>query len=469
MSGLYGTLELGQRAVQTQRQGIELTGHNIANVDNPAYARQRLDVTTGPATIGADGFRSAGVTSDRVRQIRNQLLDTNIQEERSLTSFLEAKRDLLASSRAELGPTLLADLAGSGTETVSGLAKEMNALFLKFQDLANDPASPTHRKELLNQARNLANTFNDADQRLNQINQQIDQDLAAQAAEANSLLGEIANLNQSIETAENRSASPANDLRDRRTDKLEKLSQLTALQTAESANGVMTVLLNGEVMVEGGNALGAFEIAPNAAGNLTAALVTENGQFAVTLGRLAGPTEARDEVLVPLQQQLNDLANQLIDEVNQVHQNGFDLEGNTGQDFFQGNGAATIEVNSDLIENPGRIQAAAEANAPGDNRVLQELSRLSEVNHPALANLTFSERLTTVVGDFATAINEAETRLEDQVAIQDLLLRERNAVSGVSIDEEMTHLVKYQNAFEASARLVSVIDEMLQTVVNLGR
>ena len=222
-------------------------------------------------------------------------------------------------------------------------------------------------------------------------------------------------------------------------------------------------------MVEGGNALGSFEIAPNAAGNLTAALVTENGQFAVTLGRLAGPTEARDEVLVPLQQQLNDLANQLIDEVNQVHQNGFDLEGNTGQAFFQGNGAATIEVNSDLIENPGRIQAAAEANAPGDNRVLQELSRLSEVNHPALANLTFSERLTTVVGDFATAINEAETRLEDQVAIQDLLLRERNAVSGVSIDEEMTHLVKYQNAFEASARLVSVIDEMLQTVVNLGR
>ena len=469
MSGLYGTLQLGQRAVQTQRQGIELAGNNIANVDNPAFARQRLDVATGPTIITADGIQSTGVTTEQVSQIRNKILDTNIQHENSLTSYLETKNELLEQSRTKLGPTFLADLSSNTADKVSGLSAHLNDLFDGFQELANNPTSRTQRIGLINQAETLSQDFNRIDQRLNEVQGQIDRELENSVGETNDLLNQIARLNQSIEHAENRSNGPANDLRDRRTAKLEELSKLTKFQSTESENGVLSLHLEGETMLEGAQVVGLFQLAPDQNGNQQAVLNINNVQRPVTQGRLGALVAVKNETLLPLSNRLDQLASQIITEINQIHRGGFDLNGDTGEDFFVGKSAATIAVNQTLIDDPDQIQASSEKDGVGNNTILRAMNQLAQNQNENLNGLTFDEHFTESVVAFTRELVDVKNQLEDQTAIQDLLVRQRNAVSGVSLDEEMTNLVKYQNAFEASARFISVIDEMLETVVNLGR
>lgn len=469
MSGLYGTLELGQRAVQTQRQGIELAGHNIANVDNPAFARQRIDVTTGPSIVTPNGIQATGVTTDQVRQIRDEILDTNIQKENSLTSFLETKHDFLELTKAKLGQTFLADLSNGSGEKLSGLAQHLNGLFTGFQELANAPTSRAQRVALLDQAENLTQDFSQLDRRLGEIQSQIDVELTNTVDEGNQLLTEIARLNESIEQAENRSQTTANDLRDRRTSKLEEFAKITNFQTTESENGILSLHLEGETMIVGGQVTGTLEVQPDENGNLQAILNTNDGQKTVLQGRLGALSAVRDETVIPLSKRLDQLASQIITQVNDTHRNGFDLNGGTGKDFFSGNSAATISVNQDLENNPDHIQASAEKGAVGNTEILRQIVALGGSAQEGLDNLSFATHFTESVGSFSEELTDVKSQLEDQTAIQDLMTRQRNAVSGVSLDEEMTNLVKYQNAFEASARLVSVIDDMLETVVNLGR
>jgi flagellar hook-associated protein 1 FlgK len=469
MSGLYGTLELGQRAVQTQRQGIELAGHNIANVDNPAFARQRIDVATGPAIVTPDGIQSGGVTTEQVRQIRNEILDTNIQQENSLTSFLETKNEILELTKAKLGQTFLADLSNGSGDQLSGLATHLNGLFTGFQELANDVTSRSQRVALVDQAENLTQDFNQLEQRLGEVRSQIEIEMANTVDEGNHLLNDITRLNQSIEQAENRSNATANDLRDRRTSKLEELAKITHFQTTTSDNGILSLHLEGETMVDGGQLMGTLELMPDEAGNLQAVLNANNVQKPVTQGRLGALTSVRDETLSPLSNRLDQLASQIVTQVNDIHRNGFDLHGGSGEDFFTGNSAATLRVNQNLIDNPDQVQASGEQGAVGNTDILRAIGGLAGSAQAGLDDLTFATHFTESVGIFTEELADARSQLEDQTAIQDLMNRQRNAVSGVSLDEEMTNLIKYQNAFEASARLVSVIDEMLQTVVNLGR
>lgn len=469
MSGLYSTLQLGQRAVQTQRQGIELAGHNIANVDNPAFARQRIDVSTGPTVVNPNGIQSSGVTTEQISSIRNEILDTSIQQENSLTSYLEKKNEILDQAQAKLGPTFLAQPGGLAGEEVSGLLSHLDGLFGQFQELANAPTSRTHRVALLEQAETLVQDFHRVDRALTEIQAQLDGELANTVEEANDLLSNIAELNHSIEQAENRSGAPANDLRDRRTAKLEALSQLTHFQTTQSENGITSLHLDGQTILQGAEIRGQFQRALDPEGHPQAALVIDDASQPVTQGKLGALADVRTQTLVPLSQRLDTLASTLTAEINNIHSGGFDLNGDTGESFFTGNSAATLAINATLRDNPDRIQASQDGDAAGGNEILRQMAALANQSQANLGERTLGEHMTESIGLFLNERADTTEQLESQTAVQELLERQRNAVSGVSLDEEMTNLVKFQNAFEASARLVSVIDEMLETVVNLGR
>ncbi len=469
MSGLYSTLQLGQRAVQTQRQGIELTGHNIANVDNPNFARQRIDVSTGPTIAGPNGIQATGVTTEQIRAVRSEILDTSIQEENSLTAYLEKKSDVLEQTKAKLGPTFLAQPGGLAGEDVSGLLSHLDGLFNQFQELASDPTSRTQRVALLEQANTLTQDFHRLAQTLNEVQTQLDSELAQNVGDANGLLTEIAQLNQSIEQAENRSGTLANDLRDRRTAALESLSKLTNFQTSQSENGIMSLHLEGLTIVDGNQITGQFQLQPDAQGHQRAVVTVDDVTHPITQGTLGALSDIRTQTITPLATRLDTLAATLATEVNAVHSRGFDLSGETGEAFFTGDSAATLSINQILQDNPDRIQATHERDAAGGNEILRELSALRSQSQADLDGRSMGDHMTESIAFFTNELVDTAEQLENQSAVQELLERQRNAVSGVSLDEEMTNLVKFQNAFEASARLVSVIDEMLQTVVNLGR
>ena len=191
--------------------------------------------------------------------------------------------------------------------------------------------------------------------------------------------------------------------------------------------------------------------------------------MSVTGGKIKGLIDARDDTIYVLLDEVDKVASNLITEVNTTHAAGYDLSGNSSLNFFTGTGASSIAVNTTLISDPRRIQASAFADEPGDNTVAKQIAGLAEKAITALNNVTFGENYSNAVAQFGQAIANTETQLEAQQAVERLLLKQRDSISGVSIDEEVTNMMIYQRAFQASSRLISTIDTLLADVLNMKR
>jgi flagellar hook-associated protein 1 FlgK len=189
----------------------------------------------------------------------------------------------------------------------------------------------------------------------------------------------------------------------------------------------------------------------------------------LTSGSMAGTIEVRDGLLAQTRAAVNASAAELISAVNQAHRAGFSLTGSTGADFFTGTTAADLAVNQALVDNPALLQASGVAGEKGNNEVVLALAQLNTQARTALGGQTFSQHFAKTVSALGQGLANANAQQEDQAVILDMISQQRNSVSGVSLDEEMTDLMKFQKAYQASAKLVSTIDEMLDVVLNMKR
>ena len=175
--------------------------------------------------------------------------------------------------------------------------------------------------------------------------------------------------------------------------------------------------------------------------------------------------DARDGTLATLRTSINSLATNLITQVNTLHSAGFSPTGTTGANFFSGTDASDISVNQSLVDDPALIQASGSALATGDGSVALSLAQLASTAVSALNNQTFSGAYGAAVGKLGEALSNANNQVSSQTAVANMLASQRSSVSGVNLDEEMTNLMTYQRAYEASANLVTTINQMLQTII----
>jgi flagellar hook-associated protein 1 len=471
MPGLFGTLNLGSRSLQTQQQGVEVAGHNLANVSNPAYARQRLQIQTSepvPTPIGPEG---TGANAVAIQQLRDAFLDRQIAAEGSVTGFLQAQQTALQYAQSGLGELLQGSTATGGTGAVGstgGLANDLAGLFNAFQELSTAPASVTGRQAVTAQAGQLATQFNQLSQRLAAINGQLNQSVRTDVDSANQLLADIAGLNQEIAGTE-MSSGAANDLRDLRQQKLETLSNLVSLQTSTDGSGNVNVSVGGQLLVAGGTVQDTLQAYDPGSGQLLVRTATGGAALAVTGGTIGGTIDVRDGALQTLRDGLDTLASQIITQVNAVYSSGYDLNGNTGAAFFTGTNAGDIGVAAGVANDARAFQASGVAGAAGNNQVVLALAQMANAPQAGLANQTFAESYHGTIAGLGTALARVNTQLDDQTAVQSMLTSQRTSFSGVSVDEEMTNLVQFQRAFQASAHLVNVVDQMLGVVVALGQ
>ncbi|HTH47737.1 MAG TPA: flagellar hook-associated protein FlgK [Candidatus Limnocylindria bacterium] len=471
MLGLFGALDLGSRSLQVQQQGVEVAGHNLANVNNPAYARQRLAIGAAPSIDTATGPQGTGVAVIGIERLRSSILDSQIQDEASVQGSLQAQQDALQYAEANLGQQIdrsaSADPLTAAQGGQVGLAGSLTALFSKFQSLSTDPSSMTERQALLSQASTLATQFNQVDQRLGSLQGQLNGTLADDTGKANDLLQQIAALNTQITRSEQNSGGEANDLRDSRQDKLEQLAQLVKVDAVEGNDGALNISIAGTSFVEGGKTVETLEDYDGGGGQMMVRAQTSGLGLNLTGGSLHGTIEARDGAVADLRKGINTLASQLITEVNAAHRDGFSLTGTTGADFFTGTGAGDIQVNSALKDNAALIQAAGVSDAAGDGAVAKAMGQLADKQISILGGSTLSQNYAQTVTGFGQSQSAVDQQLTDQSAVTGMLSQQRESVSGVSMDEEMTNLVKFQKAYAASAKLITTIDDMLNTVINL--
>lgn len=469
MIGLFGTLDLGARSLSTQQKGVEVAGQNMANVNNPAYARQRLVIQADLSFETPLGPQGTGVHAVAIQTTRDALIDRQVQGEASVTGYWEAQQRALQNTQSSLGEQIDSQQTSRGVGTVGGMLDSLDGLAQAFSAWAASPSSTADRQAVLAKAQQLVGQFQQTDARLEQLRVSLDESVQAEVVEANGLLAEIANINKQISRIGGPGGSGANDLRDLRQQKVEQLSGMVNAETAEDAQGLLNVSISGVLVVSGLQQVESLETYPEAGGNLMVRAASTDAPLTLTGGRLAGTLEARDGLVTSTRASLNTIASTLIAEVNAVHAAGFDLNGGNGEAFFAGTNAADIAVNQVLIQDPARLQGSAVAGAAGDNRVALRLAELMDTRQAALTNRTFAGDYSRVVAAVGESLSSTNSSLTNQKAVQGMLERQRQEVIGVSLDEEMTDLMRFQKAFQASARLVSTIDEMLTEVVNLKR
>jgi flagellar hook-associated protein 1 FlgK len=393
-----------------------------------------------------------------------------------VSGSLEAQQRALKTAQSLLGQSIdrgnkgaggtsAADGVGGGQQLAAGLTDFFNS----FASLAAQPASIAEREITLRRAAALAAQFPALDNRLSTLGTQLDESLDTELKSANALLSDIARLNGQISRTEVVSGGSANDLRDQRLAKLESLSAVIGFDSIEASDGSVGIVVGGVSLVTSDVREKTLETFTNVTGDRMIRASGTTDALVITSGRVHGTLDARDGGLKDLRSGINDLAKSLIDEVNGVHSAGFALDGTTGRAFFLGSSAADIRVNQALLDDPTSLQVSGSATARGDNRVAQALSQLGNRSIVALDGQTLGNAYNRIVGRLGEDLSSVNQQLADQKVVAELLKGQRDSVSGVSIDEEMADLTRFQRGYQASAKLINTIDELMDTTLSLKR
>jgi flagellar hook-associated protein 1 FlgK len=318
-------LGIATSALQFTQQALDTTSHNIANVNTQGYSRQRVDATTREPSFQGFGFLGNGVKTAAVRRSYDQFLEAQLRD--STASFSELDALVRLSSQID---DLIAD-------PNTGLAASLADFFNAVHDAASDPTSIPARQTLLSEARSLTDRFKGLDARLSEMTHQVFQDLGNLTHEVNAIAGKIAELNQRIIAAGQ--ASP-NDLLDQRDQLIAQLAEKVRVTQVQHANGAVSVFIGtGQALVQDVRA-NALLVKPNALNpeRPEIVLATPTGELTITRqiqgGELKGSLRFVDEALMPTRAKLGRIAAGLAVEFNALHRSGFDLTGNTGQEFF---------------------------------------------------------------------------------------------------------------------------------------
>jgi len=465
MSGLFTTLNSSSMALNAHSRAIETTGKNLANVNNPNYARQRVVYGDRGTVETPEGAQSLGLEVLSVQQIRDVLLDRQLGREIALSGSFEAQQEALQRALAGLGQSIDGGSSISATgSTTGGFGAAIDDFFNAFQNLASRPTDAGARQTLLQKATILTDAMREGDNRLAQVQSDIDASISVDVGDANRLINTIADLNAQISRFELTKPGSAVDLRDQRQARLEELAKLIPVQVRDLANGGVQLVAkdagNADVMLLDGVTVNG-SLAFTGTGVTGGASATA---LALGSGSMQGALTVRDGAVQDLRDNLDAFAAQMVASVN----GAYNPSATAGADFFDpaGTTAGTIALRSGLTA----ATLTAGTGAAGDNSLAVAVAALATTAFSTGAgdqfDGTFSQFYSRTVSDLGQALATATSRANDQDKIQQLVRNQRDTVSGVSMDEEMADLVKYQRAFQASSRVFSVVDELLDTVVN---
>ena len=455
------------RALSYHSGAIEVIGKNITNVNNPEYARQRMQVVDRGNIVVGNSIQSLGIEAGNVRQFRDSLVDAQILSENPQASAAQIEADLYRQLEGYWGETINRQADAATLESAQevsvtslGLNERLDDFFNSMSELAANPTEDALKEIVIQQSRALADQLNDMGDNLTQFSADIDDKIDAELEAANTLLTQIAELNVNVAQVEMKLGDGAAvDIRDARQEKVEELSKLMDIEVSTIADSFGQIQItandsanNAVTLVERGNAQGSFSFDG-----------TDVDFGTTAMGLVSGEVQAylnfRNDAVVDLQTDMDNLANQLVTSVNAAYPG----------DFFEPTGttAATIELDAALTA--ATLVTTTTGNA-GANDVAQALYALknNEFSTGGGDDIdgTFNEFVVNISGRIGQESQAAKVSLENQEYIQRMLETERATYGGVDLDEEAADLMRFQRSYQATSRVIGVMDELLQSVIN---
>ncbi|MED2970957.1 flagellar hook-associated protein FlgK [Fictibacillus sp. B-59209] len=496
MVSTFHGLETARRGMTTQQYALQVTGQNIANANTTGYSRQRVNFTqTEPYPAPAmnrpqvPGQMGTGVQAGSIQRVRESFLDVQFRGENTKSGYWGARSEALEK---------MEDIMNEPTD--NGLSKTLDQFWQSLQDLATSPQDEGARSVVRQRGVAVAETFNYLSNSLSSIRDDIKSQVDISVKEINSIAEQINNLNQQISEIEPHGYLP-NDLYDERDNLVDQLSQLVNVKVTKSQSGSTgSPLAEGkytiELMDSSGTSLGKLVDGTSTPLSFKTLSVNEsNGNisgfslggtaFSTTSvgGKLEGMTSAYNNDYPAMLDQLDNLALAFAKAFNSVHNSGWSLNDinsgtQTPHDFFvlenpattandqvkidgstQAKGVAKLLKISSEITNDLKNIAAASSKAAGDGSNALNLSAVMD-------STNLKSKFESAIGKMAVDAQQANRMAANSDTLTHSVDQRRQSVSGVSLDEEMTNMIQFQHAYNASARMITMVDQILDKIIN---
>lgn len=472
---LFHSLNIGSESLHTSRQGIDSTAHNIANAQTEGYSRQEARITQRDPLERRSILIGNGSYISSIHRSKDKFLEKQINLVNSTFGESEGKNRIIGELESVFSP-----------ELASNVSQEMSSFFDTLQNLSNYPEELTVRTAVKEKGENLASAFRAVDADLSRIRDNINEEVKTLSGKLSDMLKGISELNYKIRAGESGSESQSNDLRDQRDLLLRKLSEQINIQYYEDENGMMTVRGPGETLLIDKRFYASFDMRQNTQKDnmydviinpITEGGLTHNITDQLKGGSLKGLIDARDHLATDLINQNNELAYTFATEFNNIHQEGFGLRDfgtDSGRSFFDGvdskvGAAKNIKLDVNILNSTDSIAASSLAHTTGDNINVNRLVQIKSKRLMDNNSATFTEYYSNSIGALGVAAQRSQNNLEsNKILLADLKAR-AEGVSGVSLDEEASNMMRWQSTFTASAKIIKSVDEMLETVLTLKR
>ena len=461
-----GLLSIARSGLAASQAQISTTSQNVTNAQTPGYSRQRLLTKPGYPEQLPQGTFGTGVIVDGVERIRNELLDVSYRRDSQNASLNEEHRDALQSVEGVLGEP-----------SSTGLASSLEQFWSSWSDLSTNPDASSARSVVRQRGIQVAAQLNQYGNQIVDAQTVARSRLLETADRVNALSSEVADINARIVAAE-AAGNQAPDMRDQRDLKVDELAALIGGTAYHQPNGSVNVNVGGDSIVDGANykkvRVQALTSDPTklgiALGDAPSGGGTTETMYQVG-GQMAGTLDAYNTIFPNALTELDGVAAALVNTTNSVHRTGF-IGAAAAGNFFDNTRttARTIRLDSTIVANVSNVAASGIANQSGDNTVALAMSRLRDT--PTTVNgqtVSLNEGYRNVITGNATLTNSAGGTATAARTLATQSDTRRESVKGVSIDEEMVNLMKYQQSYAAAARLITVVDQMSQTLLSIVR
>ena len=497
MNSTFFGLELSRRALESQQVALNTTGHNIANANTQGYTRQIANLkATTPLSIPVTGRNlsvGTGVTLDTITRARDAFVDRQFRWETSKQQYWEAKQDSL---------TKVEDIINEPSD--NSLSNDLNQFWVAWSDLSKDPQNAGARAVVKERTLTLTDSLHAIATQISDKQKDLDSQVNVQIKQINVYANQIKDLNDQIKQAEVSGDNP-NDLRDGRDNLVDELSKLVSVRVTETkdpnftdrqvniykvdigkettppqtlvddgvVNQIEGVTIQSGIDIGfGGNDITTLQWVGGSPNGCSGAL-----DLGLNMGTLQANIEIRDtylqETLLP---KYDSLAMGIVSAVNELHGNGTTETGTTN-DFFNSENltASTISLDSSIDDINNIVTGDGTA---GDGSIATKISSLSggwsslssasQATNKAAYGTSLGDYYGATVAQLGVDVQQANRMKAGEDILVTNVTNQRESYSGVSLDEEMTNLVKFQKSYSAAARMVTMMDDMLGTLMNMG-
>lgn len=447
--------EISKSGLRSAERSLSVTSNNIINADTPGYSRQRVDKES--AGMQMTGFHAGlGVNITSITRMRNEMTDEVMNEKRQDMGFLKEKAQIFD----QLEASMASDSGGD-------LDVRIGSVFDMFSELSSDPQDMSVRNSLLTEAEQLTSKLGDISRNVDRTSDLVRESTGSTIDNINQIMKDLDSLNSAITKGES-AGKPDHASLDLQVKKLEELSGLVDFESQVTEKGALQLRVGGVLVLDEDKASvikGEIDDV-----NKTFNLRLDSGKMIEsTGGKLGADIEMYENEIPNLKGRLDEIASTLVSEFNAIHSQGYGLEDGTTRNFFDPSltDASNIQINDDIRSNASHIAASSVDGEAGNGEIASQLADLR--NESVIGGRKLVDYSVDLISTPGRNLSETRSNIEVRDSEISMLTAQQEQEAGVNVDEELSMMIQYQNAYQGAARVMSAAQQMYDTLIGLTR